>query len=400
MSNAYRYDRGGRANYERLDNGFLRCDANLTRVGIFTYLNSDGTKRRELRLPDEVFKQDSVQSFELVPLTLGHPKSRLNAKTAKSVQVGSVASPRKDGQFLTARVMVTDEDAVLSIDNGMQELSCGYYCDLEETPGVTSNILGVPDGLEYDAIQRNIRGDHVALVAKGRAGPEARLKLDSMDAIMVDDGKHELKHVDGQAEDLVTTTKGDIMEKIKLDGVDYEVSEQAAQAVAKILERADEAIAKAKKIAKEVEAVKARADKAEEDLEAEKAAREDAESPERVRKLVADRLGLEREAAKVLGTSRSDELPGMDGIEIKKAVILSVSPKAADRLDGASEDYISARYDQAIEGFEPAKAGAEVLGAVAAQAAKPGEQRSDAKSAREAMIARMQEQGRAALGGN
>ena len=80
---------------------------------------------------------------------------------------------RKDGEFVAGELLVTDADLIKKLEDGAaRELSCGYNCDLDEKPGVTA------DGLRYDAIQRNIRGNHVAVVPKGRAGPEARVRMD------------------------------------------------------------------------------------------------------------------------------------------------------------------------------------------------------------------------------
>lgn len=55
--------------------------------------------------------------------------------------------------------------------SGLRELSLGYSLDLDETPGVWN-------GQPYDAIQRNIRINHLALVEKARAGEQARLNID------------------------------------------------------------------------------------------------------------------------------------------------------------------------------------------------------------------------------
>lgn len=63
--------------------------------------------------------------------------------------------------------------------------------DVFRSPGVTSGIDGIPDGLHYDVIQRNIRGNHVALVDKGRAGETACLRMDSADAFQIEDEVHQ-----------------------------------------------------------------------------------------------------------------------------------------------------------------------------------------------------------------
>lgn len=177
-----RLDRASYRKPKKLPNGYLRADAVLTRVGVFEYRRADGTIRRELRLPEEVFSQDSLASFSMMPVTDEHPPVALDAENTHEFQVGVVGeNPRADGDHVISTVMVTDAKVVAAVEKGAKrELSCGYNCKLDETPGEWN-------GQRYDAIQRQIRGNHVALVTKGRAGPEACLRMDSEAAIMADD---------------------------------------------------------------------------------------------------------------------------------------------------------------------------------------------------------------------
>ncbi len=448
-----RYDAGEfSTSVERLDNGYLRADAHITRTGVFTYRLQDGKTRRELRLPDEVFRRDALDSFELAPLTNDHPAGLLNAKNTGKHQVGTVSNVRQDGDHVAARVQVTDVKAIEAAENGKRELSCGYDCRLDFEPGVTAGIDGVPDGLRYDAIQRDIKGNHVALVAVGRAGDSASIHLDSDDAIRVDDWradrdpstiqtlifakeKFSKKQADewAKAHDMPGTKppdetgesfrfrqidpgafvegsfrtidlapgvkavigrrkdskpnratgpkpKGEKMDtkKITLDGVDFEVSEQVAQAVQKLTARCDA-------LGEEIQQAKARADKAEEDLAAEKKARADAENPERLRERVDARLTLEREAAPILGDET--KLDAMADDEIKAAVVMAT---AADKdgikakLDGCDPAYLQARYDSAVESWEPPKPNAG--NAAARKATVDSAQGTDADAARKRMI--------------
>ncbi len=184
---------GDISSVERTDQGYLRADATLTKVGVFKYLNGDGSIRRELRLPEEVERADALASFELAPLTRGHPTAAggrrvlLDAGNTGKHQIGTVSSVRADGGFVRGRVQISDQAAIEAAEQGERQLSCGYRCDLEPTRGVTSGIPGIPDGLRFDAIQRNIRGNHVALVPQGRAGKEAEIHMDQADAELVPD---------------------------------------------------------------------------------------------------------------------------------------------------------------------------------------------------------------------
>jgi hypothetical protein len=178
-----RFDAGELAKPTKLDNGWLRLDGTLTRVGVFDYRQHDGTTRRELRLPEEVFHEDALTSFELVPVTIDHPPEILDSKNTSRFQKGTVSKIRRDGANLVGTILLTDQAAVdQALKGGRKQLSCGYHCDLDETPGVTNGIPGVADGTRYDAVQRNVRGNHLALVHRARAGEVAQLKLDAADA--------------------------------------------------------------------------------------------------------------------------------------------------------------------------------------------------------------------------
>ena len=162
-----RFDRGALSAPEQLDNGWLRCEAFLSRTGVQVYADSEGKSWREYRPATEVFAADSLASFGLVPLTNEHPEESLNAQNTSRYQVGTVGAPKADGNKTRATLLITDSLAIAEARSGKVQLSCGYSCDLEMTPGEF-------EGQRYDAIQRNIRGNHVALVDAGRVLPCGR----------------------------------------------------------------------------------------------------------------------------------------------------------------------------------------------------------------------------------
>src|SRR4051812_42268972 len=93
-----------------LPSGWLRVDARLTRTGIFEYLESDGkTIRRELRLPEEVFAKDALDSFSMVPVTNNHPPGLLDKSNTKQYQCGHAGELiKKDGDFVAGTLLITD----------------------------------------------------------------------------------------------------------------------------------------------------------------------------------------------------------------------------------------------------------------------------------------------------
>jgi len=155
--------------------GFLRDRPILTSCGIFEYTNPDGSVRRELRLPEDVFSPESLRSYKGAPVVLTHEAGLIDKNNVAENQIGTVLSEgERSGDDVKAEIIIHDTDAMRSA--GLKELSLGYNLDLDETPGVWN-------GQRYDAIQRNIRINHLALVREARAGEQARLNLDGRDQV-------------------------------------------------------------------------------------------------------------------------------------------------------------------------------------------------------------------------
>lgn len=153
--------------------GYLRDRPILTTTGIFEYLNSDGSVRRELRLPDEVFAPESLASYQGKPIIITHDAGLVTTNNVHEEQIGTILTEGyRNGNDVRAEIVIHDTDAMK--DCGLKELSLGYNLDLDETPGEWN-------GQHYDAIQRNIRINHLALVREARAGETARLNIDSRD---------------------------------------------------------------------------------------------------------------------------------------------------------------------------------------------------------------------------
>ncbi len=194
----------------RLPNGFVRAEGYLTRSGIFVYRDAQGKTVRELRPPEEVMHADSLASFGMMPVTNEHPSELLTADNAKQYAVGSVSeSVVPEGDKVRASLMITDAATIADIEAGKSELSCGYTADVVPESGVWN-------GQHYDAKQTNIRGNHVAIVDVGRAGPECALRMDA---------------ADGAAQEI---TMDPVM--MELAGAQYAVPADLAAEIAKMLE--------------------------------------------------------------------------------------------------------------------------------------------------------------------
>lgn len=198
---------------DTLTDGSIRVPAIIARTGVQVYQYDDGTEVREYRPPEEVFSPDSLATWRGLSLTIGHPSIPVDPSNWGNLTVGhvgdSVGANVKDKspeghRYLTADCVVKDAQAIELIAKGeLVELSCGYFADVDRTPGIT------PEGEAYDQIQRAIVGNHVALGPRGwgRAGSEVRLLIG--DAEGQTRGKRAVAYPQGMAiaSDKKTTSK-------------------------------------------------------------------------------------------------------------------------------------------------------------------------------------------------
>ena len=289
----------------KTDEGFIKDTPIIGRTGLLTYVQPDGTIRTEYRPPEEAFAEDSLKSIEAKPITIGH-HGLVTSANAKSIKpVGTVLSEAKqDGDNIRADVVI------YNLDCNERDLSCGYSLDLDETPGVT------PSGERYDAVQRNIRYNHLAIVQKGRAG-NARLNFDGEQILEKNEDK---------------------MEKLKLEnGIEYEVPAEVKVAFEAMTSKKEEVKKYKDKAEAERDAAIADKDKAIEDLEN---AQKDGVGSDNFNEEVKKRVAL-LDTAKKAGVEQADE---MDEQAIKCAVINSVRGDSVDLAD-KSLDYINAAFD-------------------------------------------------------
>lgn len=155
------------------EEGYLVDHPIVTSVGIFEYTQKDGSVRRELRLPEEVFAAESLATYKGKPIIITHDAGRVDKTNVDEEQIGTILSEGyQDGGDVRAEIIIHNTDAMKQ--SGLRELSLGYDLYLDETPGVY-------EGQPYDAIQRDIIINHLALVGSARAGEQARLNIDSRD---------------------------------------------------------------------------------------------------------------------------------------------------------------------------------------------------------------------------
>ncbi|SHI79938.1 hypothetical protein SAMN02745911_1204 [Aureimonas altamirensis DSM 21988] len=312
--------------------GYLVADARVVRTGIQIYTGAEVGKPelamvRVYRPGAEVFSSDSLASFSHIPVTDDHPSVAVSAANWKDLAVGETSGEvLRDGHRLRIPLIVKDAAAVSKVQAGKRELSAGYTCDLAFESGTT------PDGEAYDAIQRNIRANHLAIVQRGRAGTECRIGDDAGGpwgiAPITDNAPKE-----GLMADL---------RKVMVDGLQVETTDAGAAAIDKL--QKDKQAIEAKLSDAQVSNDKAIATK-DTDL-----AKKDAEIDSLKAKILSDadldkrvqqRADLITTAKTIVGDNF--EHAGKSDAEIRRAVVVAKLGDAA--VKDKAEAYIDARFD-------------------------------------------------------
>lgn len=164
------------ADLRRLNDGSVVVNGRISRVGIQEYaayeLGLDGDPMRIVKVyrpPEEVFAKESLASFDGIPITIGHPGEDVTITNAYKYAKGATSNITRDNNHVKVTMTIGQKDAVDAMLGGTKELSAGYRFRADMTRGKDEN------GIEYDLVQRDIRGNHVALVDSARCGSTCRV---------------------------------------------------------------------------------------------------------------------------------------------------------------------------------------------------------------------------------
>lgn len=303
----------------RTADGYLTGTARVARAGIQEYLASelgitDGDPNRVVRVyrpEEEVFNTASLATYAYRPVTSDHPPVQVTADNWKEHSRGQTGSDiARDGEFVRVPMVLMDRAIIKEWEDGKRELSMGYSAEIVMTDGVT------PEGEKYDAIQKNLRMNHLALVSRARGG----------DKLKLGDAKQEGPSV--------------TIKTIMFDGISIEVTDAGAQAIEKLQGQLKDASAKA-----------AEADAAHEAAIADKEkqlATKDAEIDALKAKVLDDAAidKLVQERADLIATAKAiadQDYTGKSAAEIRKAAVAAKLGDAA--IKDKSPEYIAARFD-------------------------------------------------------
>lgn len=191
-------------------NGFITVKDNpITKVGVYPYLG------REIGAPiankiymvyrpaEELQKQETLDSFNLLPWIDEHEMLGEGATPAeeKGVQGTLGANAHFDYPYIKNDLRIYTQYLKNLVEQGKIELSPGYRSQYDFTPGVF-------EGQKYDAIQRNIKGNHLALVSEGRTGKDVAVQdhfftIDSLGEILKESNKERTMFTEEQLAELM-----------------------------------------------------------------------------------------------------------------------------------------------------------------------------------------------------
>lgn len=343
--------------------GYLVDCPIVTSVGIFEYQAPNGKIRRELRLPEYVFEKKSLESYKGMPIIVTHEAGAVDKSNVDEEIIGTILSDGlPSGDNVRAEIIIHDTMAMKK--SGLRELSLGYNLVLEETPGMWR-------GEPYDAIQKEIRINHLALVQKARAGEKARLNIDGKSGKNFLKGEKALRRLPESMEKEIFGKKRDsFKEGFKKDKIrelvedeeklKYELDclmeqknnrDQNQQKLqpGEVIKNQDEELRSLWEI---LQALLAKRD--EDDIEAQnkysnkwdKNFEEDEDeelTKDNIDKIVRNRMELGR-----IGDSLDLKgLESLEPMEAKKTIIKKARPRV--KLDGQKKGYIDALFDLVVD---------------------------------------------------
>lgn len=335
-------------NIHETPEGFLVClGVPIARTGVQIYAGSeiprdqiepgaDG-KIKINRSEEEVFRPQTIASFQGKALTIGHPKEYVGPDNWKDLAKGVLQNVRRgEGEFddsLIADVLVKDIVAIGLVKNGLREVSCGYEAMYEE--------IGPGEGNQV-----NIVGNHLALVPKGRAGPAYAINdHQGKEPVMKKKFSEKIKDLFAKVAD----------EAAKMDDVEDPKEKKADDAAPAASPAFDELKKMVADLGEKIAAMGPQAKDAvpaavEKKVEEKKADDEGAEAPAAEASMEDRMKALEASVAKIL-EAMSEEAGDEDGEEVEDAEEEEVEDAAACGMVGDS----AARAEILAPGIEASK---------------------------------------------
>lgn len=324
-------DRVSVGKVRRTADGYLVADAKVARAGIQLYTGDevgrpDMATVRVYRPPEEVFSEDTMHSFAYRPMTNGHPSKMVTADNWKAVAIGQTGGEVvRDGDFVRVPMVLMDAQAIKDYEDGKRELSMGYHAELVFDSGTT------PAGEQYDAMQRDIRNNHLAMCDRARGGKELR----------IGDGRTPSGKDRADNPPTEKPKMSDIKTRsILVDGLSVETTDAGAQAITKLQGQLNDATTASAKLVTDHNTAIAAKDAAIAKLEAE---RDDLKGKVLTDAALDARVQSRADLVATAKAIHDADYTGKSDDDIRKAVVLAKVGDAA--IKDKPQAYIDARFD-------------------------------------------------------
>lgn len=307
--------------------GYLVLKARIARTGLYDYgraelgLDGDGVVK-VYRPRNEVFDSISMNSFALKPVTDNHPEVFVDTSNIKKYGKGTSGDSvygEYGGEFLRAILRIDDKKLIEKVKSGKVEVSNGYTCDIYE---YEEEQTDEETGETYKFEQRNIRGNHIAIVDAGRAGPDCKVGIN-------DKLFKKLEKKEEIQEQMKKT--------IVFDGIGVEFEDKDAQIVQNSVDKKDGKIA-----ALEQEIATKDKQLGEKDAEIEELKKQIVSDAE-IEKRISDRSAF---ISKVNKIDSSIETESKSIADLKLEIVKSKYPDTD--FSDKSEGYVDAFFDRAL----------------------------------------------------
>ena len=188
--------------------GLLIKDAIICRAMVLDY-----NGKKILKSPEAL--ADSMPTMQRMMITDEHPRSRVIIDVSEIKGRVLPETVKLNNNVATGDLLITDKVLADEIRKGKRDLSPGYYADIIEEPGTFNDE-------PYEAVQKKVLYDHLAVVKLGRCSRPKCGILDSMQGAL---GEQTPPTINSNSsicdENKIKETQETMAESIVIDGVGY-----------------------------------------------------------------------------------------------------------------------------------------------------------------------------------
>ena len=221
------------------EDGFLRVNARLARIGTYDYGD-------QYELVPESELEKVAADYKSRAVTVEHSNGMVKKGNTTNYGLCTDAYYDAESGWVIGELTITDERAIEMALSTHGQISVGYYCDMDDTPGVFHDTKGVMgrmnsnDEYEYAASQINIRPNHVTLCKQARAGSDCKIlntNDNSIGSVYRANSINVVKESDEkETSDSSNKNIEKIMTKIKINGLSYTVEGKDAENIVTLIE--------------------------------------------------------------------------------------------------------------------------------------------------------------------